>query len=242
VTLPSELRTLRAEPSGRSLSKRYRIVALQRRYDTLRDQIADAFTAPFRRIAAAARRQPSAVRGQDEIIWALKTSPSRLALSRSKGQARRSGGHSFADPSLRSGLRLRASSGPTGLRRERTSASLRPEPQAEGSVEALSRTAGKTTLTSTGSVQGSRSSPASPSHPPVPPQAVGRPGGLPAGGGHRLPPHPPLSPHKQGEGRGGRTFTLRFAQGQALNGAIPSTCSLRPCSGQAGQAWRLWRR
>jgi len=54
------------------LSKRYRIVALQQRYDTLRDQIADAFTAPFRRIAAAARGQPSAVRGQDEIIWALK--------------------------------------------------------------------------------------------------------------------------------------------------------------------------
>jgi lipopolysaccharide transport system ATP-binding protein len=54
------------------LSKRYRIVAAQQRHDTLRDQIADAFTVPFRRIAAAARGQPFAVRGQDETIWALK--------------------------------------------------------------------------------------------------------------------------------------------------------------------------
>ena len=35
------------------------------------------------------------------------------------------------------------------------------------------------------------------------------PGGQPAGGGHRLPPHPPLSPRKQGESRAGEHLPER---------------------------------
>ena len=41
-----------------SLSKRYRIGKLQRRHDTLRDQITEAFKAPFRRF----RNPKSAIR------------------------------------------------------------------------------------------------------------------------------------------------------------------------------------
>jgi len=51
------------------LSKLYCIGALQRRHDTLRDQITDALTAPFRRL----KNPQSAIRNpQSNYIWALK--------------------------------------------------------------------------------------------------------------------------------------------------------------------------
>ena len=53
-----------------NLSKQYRIGAKQERFPTLRDWLADAFAAPFRRLSSTVRGQSSAV--LDETIWALK--------------------------------------------------------------------------------------------------------------------------------------------------------------------------
>jgi len=53
-----------------NLSKCYRLGALQQRHDTLRDQLADAFLSPFRRLK---RNPQSTVRNpQSDTIWALK--------------------------------------------------------------------------------------------------------------------------------------------------------------------------
>ena len=54
------------------LGKQYRIGAKQEKYTTLRDTLADAFTAPFRRAGKLLRGQATGAAELDEIIWALK--------------------------------------------------------------------------------------------------------------------------------------------------------------------------
>lgn len=54
------------------LSKRYYIGAREERYRTLRDELADAVTAPFRRAAKLLRGQATGAAELDEAFWALK--------------------------------------------------------------------------------------------------------------------------------------------------------------------------
>jgi lipopolysaccharide transport system ATP-binding protein len=58
--------TIRVE----NLSKQYRISGPQERYKTLRESLAEAAQAPFRRLASVARGHSSAI--SNETIWALK--------------------------------------------------------------------------------------------------------------------------------------------------------------------------
>jgi hypothetical protein len=53
-----------------SLSKQYRIGGPQARYKTIRESLAEAAQAPFRRLSSVVRGQSSAV--SNETIWALK--------------------------------------------------------------------------------------------------------------------------------------------------------------------------
>src|SRR5262245_52603747 len=53
-----------------NLSKLYTIGAAQNGYKTLRDTMADALTAPFRRLSSVVRGQSAAV--SQSTIWALK--------------------------------------------------------------------------------------------------------------------------------------------------------------------------
>jgi lipopolysaccharide transport system ATP-binding protein len=55
-----------------SLSKQYRIGRKQEKYKTLRDTLADAFVAPFRRAGNLLRGQAAGAAELDETIWALK--------------------------------------------------------------------------------------------------------------------------------------------------------------------------
>jgi lipopolysaccharide transport system ATP-binding protein len=55
-----------------SLSKQYQIGKKLQRYPTLRDNLADAFVAPFRRAGKLLRGQATGAAELDEIIWALK--------------------------------------------------------------------------------------------------------------------------------------------------------------------------
>jgi lipopolysaccharide transport system ATP-binding protein len=55
-----------------SLSKQYRIGKKQEKYKTLRDTLADAFVAPFRRAGNLLRGQATSAAELDETIWALK--------------------------------------------------------------------------------------------------------------------------------------------------------------------------
>jgi lipopolysaccharide transport system ATP-binding protein len=54
------------------LSKRYYIGGPQKKHDTLRDTLADAFAAPFRRTARLLRGQATAAAELHETIWALR--------------------------------------------------------------------------------------------------------------------------------------------------------------------------
>jgi lipopolysaccharide transport system ATP-binding protein len=54
------------------LSKQYHIGGKQERYKTLRDSLADAFAAPFRRAGKLLRGQAAGAAELDETIWALK--------------------------------------------------------------------------------------------------------------------------------------------------------------------------
>jgi len=54
------------------LSKQYHIGKKREKYKTLRDNLADAFTAPFRRAANLLRGQATGAAELDETIWALK--------------------------------------------------------------------------------------------------------------------------------------------------------------------------
>jgi lipopolysaccharide transport system ATP-binding protein len=54
------------------LSKQYRIGRRQERYKTLRDSLASAFAAPFRRAGKLLRGQATGAAELDETIWALK--------------------------------------------------------------------------------------------------------------------------------------------------------------------------
>jgi len=54
------------------LGKMYRIGGRQERYRTLRDTLADAFAAPFRRASSLLRGQAYGAAGLNETIWALK--------------------------------------------------------------------------------------------------------------------------------------------------------------------------
>jgi lipopolysaccharide transport system ATP-binding protein len=54
------------------LGKQYRIGRKQEAYDTLRDTLADAFRAPFRRAGRLLRGQAAGAADLDETIWALK--------------------------------------------------------------------------------------------------------------------------------------------------------------------------
>ncbi|MBN2304981.1 MAG: ABC transporter ATP-binding protein [Anaerolineae bacterium] len=53
------------------LSKQYRIGSAQKRYNTLRDTLSDAFIAPFVRAGRLLRGQATGAAGLTEIIWAL---------------------------------------------------------------------------------------------------------------------------------------------------------------------------
>ena len=53
-----------------NLSKRYRLGALRRRHDTLRDQLADALLSPFRQ--PKSNRQRNHSDAQSNVLWALK--------------------------------------------------------------------------------------------------------------------------------------------------------------------------
>jgi len=55
-----------------SLSKNYHIGRKQKGYKTLRDTLADAFIAPFRKAGKLLRGQPTGAAELDETIWALK--------------------------------------------------------------------------------------------------------------------------------------------------------------------------
>jgi lipopolysaccharide transport system ATP-binding protein len=55
-----------------NLSKQYHIGGPQKKYDTLRDTLTDAFTAPFRRASKLLRGQATGAAELDETIWALK--------------------------------------------------------------------------------------------------------------------------------------------------------------------------
>lgn len=55
-----------------NLGKLYRIGASRNRHETLREQLTDAFTAPFRRLWSTIGHRPSADGGPEETIWALK--------------------------------------------------------------------------------------------------------------------------------------------------------------------------
>ena len=55
-----------------SLSKQYRIGKKQEKYKTLRDTLADAFVAPFRRAGNLLRGQATGAAELDETVWALK--------------------------------------------------------------------------------------------------------------------------------------------------------------------------
>jgi lipopolysaccharide transport system ATP-binding protein len=54
------------------LSKKYHIGKKQERYKTLRDTLADAFVAPFRKAGKLLRGQATGASELDEVIWALK--------------------------------------------------------------------------------------------------------------------------------------------------------------------------
>jgi len=54
------------------LSKRYHIGAKHKAYQTFREALSDAVTAPFRKVAGLLRGQATAAAGMHEIIWALK--------------------------------------------------------------------------------------------------------------------------------------------------------------------------
>ncbi|MDH4230748.1 MAG: ABC transporter ATP-binding protein [Nitrospirota bacterium] len=54
------------------IGKQYHIGAKKERYKTLRDTIADAFAAPFRRAGKLLRGHATGAAGLDEVIWALK--------------------------------------------------------------------------------------------------------------------------------------------------------------------------
>jgi lipopolysaccharide transport system ATP-binding protein len=54
------------------LSKQYHIGGLQQNYPTLREQLANAFTTPFRRAGKLLRGQATGAAELDEIIWALQ--------------------------------------------------------------------------------------------------------------------------------------------------------------------------
>ncbi|MCB9437113.1 MAG: ABC transporter ATP-binding protein [Anaerolineales bacterium] len=54
------------------LGKQYRIGGKQEKYKTLRDSIADAFSAPFRRAGQLLKGQAYGAAGLSETIWALK--------------------------------------------------------------------------------------------------------------------------------------------------------------------------
>ena len=54
------------------IGKQYRIGSRQPQYRTLRDSLADAFAAPFRKAAALMRGQAYGASDLDETIWALK--------------------------------------------------------------------------------------------------------------------------------------------------------------------------
>lgn len=55
-----------------NLGKLYHIGARRNRHETLREQLTDAFTAPFRRLWSTFGHRPSADGGPEETIWALK--------------------------------------------------------------------------------------------------------------------------------------------------------------------------
>jgi lipopolysaccharide transport system ATP-binding protein len=55
-----------------NLSKQYHIGGLQKTYSTLRDTLADAFVAPFRRAGKLLRGQATGAADLDESIWALR--------------------------------------------------------------------------------------------------------------------------------------------------------------------------
>jgi lipopolysaccharide transport system ATP-binding protein len=54
------------------LGKQYHIGGPQKKYETLRDTLTDAFTAPFRRASKLLRGQATGAAELDETIWALK--------------------------------------------------------------------------------------------------------------------------------------------------------------------------
>lgn len=55
-----------------NLGKLYRIGASQNRHETLREQLTDAFAAPFRRVWSTLGQRRSADGGPEDTIWALK--------------------------------------------------------------------------------------------------------------------------------------------------------------------------
>jgi lipopolysaccharide transport system ATP-binding protein len=55
-----------------NLSKQYHIVGRQKTFTTLRDTLADAFVAPFRRAGKLLRGQATGAADLDEAIWALR--------------------------------------------------------------------------------------------------------------------------------------------------------------------------
>jgi lipopolysaccharide transport system ATP-binding protein len=55
-----------------NLGKQYRIGGPQKRYETLRDTLTDAFIGPFRRASKLLRGQATGAAELDETIWALK--------------------------------------------------------------------------------------------------------------------------------------------------------------------------
>lgn len=55
-----------------NLSKQYRIGGPQKKYETLRDTLTDALTAPFRRAGKLLRGQATSAAEMDQEIWALK--------------------------------------------------------------------------------------------------------------------------------------------------------------------------
>ena len=55
-----------------NISKKYYIGQKQDKYRTLRDTLADAFVAPFRRVSKLLRGQATGAAELNEMIWALK--------------------------------------------------------------------------------------------------------------------------------------------------------------------------
>src|SRR5262245_65951093 len=66
-----------------SLSKRYYIGGKQEAYRTLRDTLADAFVAPFRRASKLLRGHAAAAAELHETIWALRN----VSLEIKRGEA-----------------------------------------------------------------------------------------------------------------------------------------------------------